>query len=102
MSGVVARPVVVKIRRAARPVGKPATGNLEQTQPIDPCADVGVDVTLLLLIELDQRREIKLREDRRRRLLDAAVRISNQVVETALEVERTDGRGFERDFVGAR
>ena len=78
---IVGRPGIARIetapeQEAAGPVGKRARGYLEPAQALDTRLHVALDLLLARVLELDQRRQVKLREDRGGHLLDAAVGIS--------------------------
>ncbi len=109
MARIRRRPECIAFERAGgeatallRPVAETSVGKLEQTEPFDARPNVPLDLVLARLVELQQRRQVQLREYRRRRLLQAAMRILNEIAEPVLEVDRRDARHFERRRERAR
>ncbi len=99
VAGVSGRPLVAVA--VAGPVGEGAVRRLERGQLADGRLDVVLDFALLALVELGQALEIELGEGCRERLLEAAVGILDEEVQPLLEIEGRQGRGLDRDRVGA-
>ena len=73
----------------AGPVTEAAIGQLESLEPFDAGADVGLDLLLLLLVQLHQLFQVQLWQHRRSGLFDTAVGVAQQVIQPPLQ---THGR----------
>src|SRR5690606_5834391 len=96
MAGVTGSPFV-RIP-GTRPIAKTAAGYLISFQTIKTCPDIAGDGGFLLLADIGQLFQHELGEHGRSDLLNAPVRITDQVVQPAREIDRRNGRYFKISF----
>src|SRR5262249_41518214 len=77
------------------PIRKSAIALLETLQSIDSRAYVGLNCRLLRIGQRFHLIEIKLRENRRRSLFNATVRILQKIFQTLPKIDRRQGRYFQ-------
>ena len=84
MPGVVAAPFIAL--RHAGPVTEAAIGPLEILQPVDAGTDVLLDLRFFIIVKIHQLIKHQLRKHGRRCLLDATMRVFDQVTQPLLQV----------------